>query len=128
MQDVFISNEVSLWVLKSIGIFLTVLAGIYLIFTFESHTKTSPNWKRLLILSLGSATLNAGLTIVFGKNVFIITPVFIMTIIAFWFFKKIPFWNKKQIISFLSLFTIFSVSIFIVATATFFHLAVEGKI
>ena len=86
-----------------------------------------PNWKSVMLLSCILALLNAGLIVSFGKGAFFITPFFVFLTIALWLINKLPFWQKKHLIAFITSFTSLSICFFVGVAGFFFHLAVEGK-
>jgi|APGre2960657468_1045069.scaffolds.fasta_scaffold10436_3 hypothetical protein len=128
MEAVFRDVEFSMVLLKLSGVLLGLVAVFYLLYIKNLKILLVPNWKSVMLLSCILALLNAGLIFSFGKGAFFITPFFVVLTIALWLMNKLPFWQKKHLIAFITSFTSLSICFFVGVAGFFFHLAVEGKI
>ncbi len=72
--------------------------------------------------------LNASLVIILGKLGFFITPIFLITIFALFYFDKFPEYRPKHLLGLSIAFILSSLTFFIGIAGLFFHMAVEGKI
>jgi hypothetical protein len=87
-----------------------------------------PRWRNVLGYGCMFGLLNAAFVIILGRLGFLITPIFLITIIALFYFEKFPHYRPKHLLGLSIVFILSSVTFFIGIAGTFFHLAVEGKI
>ncbi len=125
MEQVYHQVTLSVILLKCVGGILFLLGAAYLL---KKRPQYLPTWR--MVLSFGSmfGLLNAGLVIVLGKLVYFMTPIFLIAIIALFYFDRFPQYRLKHLLGILIVFILSSVTFFIGIAGTFFHLAVEGKI
>lgn len=128
MNEIIQSVDSSMSLMKLIGAAL-VLAALLCLFIFRNQNKDLElSWKEVVSLALFIGIINAGVSIVFGKAVFMITPIMLATVLLLWFLKKFPLsWKKMHILVFCSIFVTSSVVTFLGIGTLFFQLAVEGK-
>ncbi len=125
MDQVYHQVTLSMILLKCVGGFLFLLGTAYLLVKRPEHL---PIWKNVLGNGSMFGLLNAGIVIVLGKLGFFITPIFLITIFALFYFDKFPEYRPKHLLGLSIAFILSSVTFFIGIAGTFFHLAVEGKI
>jgi hypothetical protein len=128
MEAILKNVEFTVTSLKIVGVLLGLFAVTYFLHMRKTKKISITSWKSLIALSSVSALLNTGLIVLLGKNAFIITPLFIIIVIALWFMKRLPAWEKRHLVFYVTSFTLLSILFFIVVAGFFFHLAVEGKI
>ncbi len=129
IDDIFLSAERNLLLLKSAGLLLIISAALYLIFSRKLTKNSILTWKKVVGLSIGMGIINAGIVVIFGKVAFFITPLTLALSLILWFTNKFPqSWRGKHILALSSIFTISSVVFFLSVALVFFHLAVEGKL
>lgn len=128
MEMVFKDVELSMVLLKLSGALLSFVVVSYLLYMKNLKILSVPRWESLMTLSCVLALLNTCLAVSFGKSAFFITPLFVFLTIALWIMNKLPFWQKKHLIAFITSFTSLSICFFVGVAGFFFHLTVEGKI
>lgn len=127
-MNIFQSVELSMFGSKIVG-FLLIFTGVaYFIISKSAASATILSWRKLLIQGLILGILNAGTAMFFGKNAYLLTPAIIISFLVLWLMKKMPQWQGRHLVGFISLFITSSIVFFILVAGIFFHLAVEGKV
>lgn len=125
MEQVYHQVTLSMILLKCVGGLIFLLGTVYLLIKRPEYL---PNWRNVIVYGSMFGLLNAGLVIILGKLGFFITPIFLITIIALFYFDKFPCYRRKHLLGLSIAFILSSVTFFIGIAGAFFHLAVEGKI
>lgn len=125
MEKVYQSASLSMLFLKSAGLLMLFTgAGYFLIF----RQRGEPNFKMIFFLGIALGVMNAGLVISLGEVGFTITPAVLIALTVLFYNNKLPRYQAKHLLGLLGTFLISSLTFFIAAAGTFFHLAVVGKI
>lgn len=125
MEKVYQSATLSMFLLKSAGLLMIFTgAGYFLVF----RLKGEPNLKMILFLGIALGIMNAGLVISLGEVGFTITPAVLIALTVLFYNNKLPRYQAKHLLGLLGTFLISSLTFFIAAAGSFFHLAVEGRI
>lgn len=127
-MNIFQTVELSMFGLKIMGFLLIFTDVAYLTISRSAASATVLSWRKLLIQGLMLGILNAGTALFFGKNAYLLTPAIIISFLFLWLMKKMPQWQGRHLIGFISLFITSSIVFFILVAGIFFHLAVEGKV
>jgi hypothetical protein len=129
VDNIFLSVERNLLLLKSVGLLLVLGTTLYFILNRKLIKDSVLTWKGVGGLSVGMGIINAGIVIIFGKTAFFTTPLILIILLVLWFKNKFPqSWRGKYILALSFIFAISSVAIFLSVTLFFFHFAVEGKL
>ena len=125
MEQVYHQVTFSMILLKCFGGAFFLFCSAYLLI---KRPEFLPCWRNIVGYGSIFGLLNAGLVIILGKIGFLVTPIFLISIIALFYFDKFPRFRPKYILGLAIVFIFSSVTFFIGIAGTFFYLAVEGKI